>query len=216
MESELNESIVKTVWANTTRNDNPYSIQNFNASSYRRQHHHEISPPPKVTSPHSNADLYFMQNLQMMEPQTLSPPMTPTDGQPPAREAALDQIQSLILETKFVDEQSYYTKLSAEGQKEALHDIFGDDEGGGNGNGPSKEGDDGDREEKGNDIGNGQSKEKEDRDREGKDKGNGNGNEDEDDQKEIQRGPRFKHYGHDRTQQPAPSKSPPQRSTQKQ
>jgi len=211
MDSELNDSIVKSVWATTTRNDNPYSIQNFNASSYRR--HHEISPPPnheisglKVTSPNQHADLYFMQNLQMLEPQTLSPPMamsaTPTDGQPPAKEAALDQIQSLMRETKFVDDESYYTKLSEKGQKEALHDIIGDgaaakSDGAGNGKesadgrGKGKGSGDGEGNVGGNANGNGKDK--------GNGNGNGNGNEEEDVEKDIQRGPRFKHYGHDRT-----------------
>merc|ERR1719249_658610 len=52
MESELKESIVKNVWANTTKNDNPYSLQNYHQNNNSFHHSHgalsvDISPPPE-------------------------------------------------------------------------------------------------------------------------------------------------------------------------
>merc|ERR1712129_287854 len=79
-------------------------------------------------------------------PVQMAVPLTP--GSP------LSKIHSLMQRTNFVEDESYFHKMSKSKQKETLEDI-------------EHEGEEGDEE---NDA----------------------------DQKEIQRGPRFKHYGHDR------------------
>jgi len=152
IEDNNQENIVNAVWANQEINNNPYSRSNF---YYQQQSQQQTKASPMLqqipmikASPQQNMDLFYLQNMELLQQQQQAPP----------DDSEMDTIHSLMMKTNFVDSDSLFmTTLSPTQQSSILGDMRLDEEAQGTGNDESDP--------------------------------------DAVDQKEIQRGPRFKHFG---------------------